>query len=49
MDVFNLDQRLNEAKAQHFKRAIVPSMPQTKLEDIKCFKIDEVSKLIEWM
>ena len=48
-DVFNLDQRLNEAKSQHFKRAIVPSVPQTPLEDIKCFKIDEVSKLIEWM
>ncbi len=48
-DVFNLDQRLNEAKAQHFKRAIVPSVPKIDLEEIKCFKIDEVSKLIEWM
>lgn len=48
-DVFNIDQRLKEAQAQHFERAIVPSLPSLKINGIKCFKIDEVSKLIEWM
>ncbi len=48
-DIFNLDQRLKEAKSQHFTKAIVPSKPSEKLDGIKCFEIDEVSKLIEWM
>ena len=48
-DVYNLDLRLNEAKSQHFTKAIVPSIPSEKTEGIKCFKVDEVSKLIEWM
>jgi len=48
-DIFNLDQRLKEAKSQHFTKAIVPSKPTEKIDGIKCFEIDEVSKLIEWM
>ncbi len=48
-DIFSLDQRLKEAKSQHFTKAIVPSIPSEKLSGIKCYKIDEVSKLIEWM
>ncbi|WP_458701354.1 DNA repair protein RadA [Sulfurospirillum sp. 1307] len=48
-DVYNLDIRLNEAKSQHFTKAIIPSLPSEKIEGIKCFKVDEVSKLIEWM
>ncbi len=48
-DIFSLDQRLKEAKSQHFTKAIVPSIPTEKMSGIKCFKIDEVSKLIEWM
>ena len=48
-DIFNLDLRLKEAKSQHFEKAIVPSLPLETISGIKCFSIDEVSKLIEWM
>lgn len=48
-DVFNLEQRLKEAKAQHFNKAVVPSPLATQIDGIKCYKVDEVSKLIEWM
>ncbi|MBV5279054.1 MAG: DNA repair protein RadA, partial [Campylobacteraceae bacterium] len=48
-DIFNLDIRLKEAKAQHFEKAIVPSLPLEQISGLKCFNIDEVSKLIEWM
>jgi DNA repair protein RadA/Sms len=48
-DVFNLDQRLKEAKSQKFSKALVPSLPQQQTEGIKCYKVEEVSKLIEWM
>jgi DNA repair protein RadA/Sms len=48
-DIFNLDVRLKEAKSQHFEKAIVPSMPLETIEGIRCYAIDEVSKLIEWM
>jgi DNA repair protein RadA/Sms len=48
-DVYSLDLRLKEAKSQHFTKAIVPSTPSEKIDGIKCFEVDEVSKLIEWM
>lgn len=48
-DIFNLDLRLKEAKSQHFEKAIVPSLPLEPLAGVKCYPIDEVSKLIEWM
>ena len=48
-DVFNLDVRLKEAKSQHFTKAIVPTLPIEQIEGIKCYNIDEVPKLIEWM
>lgn len=48
-DIYNLDIRLKEAKSQHFKKAIVPSLPLEELDGIRCYNIDEVSKLIEWM
>ncbi|MBL0702958.1 MAG: DNA repair protein RadA [Sulfurospirillum sp.] len=48
-DIFSLEQRLKEAKYQHFTKAIVPSKPTKNIKGIKCFEIDEVSKLIEWM
>lgn len=47
-DVYSLDTRLKEASTQQFKKAIVPSRPSEKT-DIKCFIVDEVSKVIEWM
>ena len=48
-DIFNLDQRLKEAKTQQFTKAIVPSKPLESVTGIKCFEVEEVSKLIEWM
>jgi DNA repair protein RadA/Sms len=48
-DIFNLDLRLKEAQAQHFEKAIVPSLPLEPIKGVKCYPIDEVSKLIEWM
>ncbi|MDX1808345.1 MAG: DNA repair protein RadA [Sulfurospirillaceae bacterium] len=48
-DVYSLDVRLKEAKSQHFKKAIVPTLPIEEIADLKCYSIDEVPKLIEWM
>lgn len=48
-DIFNLDLRLKEAKSQHFEKAVVPSLPLESIDGVKCYNIDEVSKLIEWM
>ncbi len=48
-DIPNLDTRLKEAKSQHFKKAITPTIPMEKIDDLKCYSIDEVPKLIEWM
>ncbi|PID47022.1 MAG: DNA repair protein RadA [Proteobacteria bacterium] len=46
--VFNLDQRLKEAQTQHLKKAIIPVKPSHKTA-IKCFEVDEVAKIIDWM
>ena len=48
-DIFNLDLRLREAETQGFTRALVPKKPLEAQKHIKCFSVDEVSKLIEWM
>ncbi len=48
-DIFNLDLRLKEAKLQNFTKAIVPKSPIKKVEEIKCYEVKEVSKLIDWM
>jgi len=41
--------RLREASTQGFTRAIVPKKPIEAQKGIKCYEVDEVSKLIEWM
>lgn len=43
-----LDIRLKEALSQGFERAIVPQKPSQKL-GIKCFEVNEVTKVLEWM
>ena len=47
-EIFNLDQRLKEAKTQKFKNAIIPAKP---IEDsgIKCFVVNELTQVLEWM
>ncbi|WP_200762227.1 DNA repair protein RadA [Nitrosophilus alvini] len=47
-DIHMLDNRLKEAAMQGFKKAIVPSKP-LESAGIKCYKVEEVSKIIDWM
>jgi len=47
-EIFNLDQRLKEAKAQKFKNAIVPSKP-LDAQGLKCFVAGDITQVLEWM
>jgi DNA repair protein RadA/Sms len=46
-DVPSLDQRVKEAASLGFSKAVVPSKPLE--ENIKCYEVKEVEKLLEWM
>ncbi|WP_299028930.1 DNA repair protein RadA [uncultured Campylobacter sp.] len=47
-EIFNLDQRLKEAKTQKFKNAIVPSKP-LDVQGLKCFVAGDITQVLEWM
>ena len=47
-EIFNLDQRLKEAKTQKFKNAIVPSKP-LDAQGLKCFVACDITQVLEWM
>ena len=47
-EIFNLDQRLKEAKTQKFKNAIVPSKP-LDAQGLKCFVAGDIAQVLEWM
>ena len=47
-DVHMLENRLKEAQSQGFKKAIIPSKPNESSK-IKCYVVDEVSKIVDWM
>ena len=47
-EIFNLDQRLKEAKTQKFKNAIVPSKP-LDAQGLKCFVAGDTTQVLEWM
>jgi DNA repair protein RadA/Sms len=47
-EVPSLMQRLKEAETQGFQKAIVPTAPIEEV-DIKCYVVNEVSKIVEWM
>ena len=47
-EIFNLDQRLKEAKTQKFKNAIVPSKP-LDAQGLKCFVVGDITQVLEWM
>ncbi|WP_172197921.1 DNA repair protein RadA [Campylobacter sp. RM16188] len=47
-EVFNLDQRLKEAKTQKFKNAIIPSKPLDN-QGLKCFTTSDITQVLEWM
>ncbi len=46
-EVYGLDTRLKEAHLQQISRALVAKKPSEK-QSVKCYEIDEVSKLLEW-
>lgn len=45
-DVFSIDMRLKEAQAQGIQKAVIALKPNINL-NLKCFPVDEVSKMIE--
>ena len=47
-EVFNLDQRLKEAKTQKFKNAIIPSRP-LDAQGLKCFYAKDIVQVLKWM
>lgn len=47
-EVGNIDTRLKEMESYGFNKAIVPKKPNSKTS-IKCFEVDEVTKVIDWM
>ena len=46
-EVSSMDIRLREAQSHGITKAIVAKKPKSKLKDIKCFELDEVTKVIE--
>lgn len=48
-EVSNIENRLKEAASQGFTKAITPKLPKNLKSPIKCFEINEVAKLIDWM
>lgn len=47
-EVGNLDARLKELSSYGFNKAIVAKLPSSKTP-IKCYEVQEVTKLIDWM
>ncbi len=47
-EVFSLDQRLKEASLQGVTKVLVSKKPKESY-GLKCYSVDEVTKLIEWM
>ena len=48
-EVYNLDQRLREAKSQGFVKAVLPKLPMEEVAGVKCYAVGEVAKLLDWM
>lgn len=46
-EVYSIDVRLKEAASQQITKALIPKKPLEKTA-MKCYEIDEVSKLLEW-
>ncbi|MDE5591741.1 MAG: DNA repair protein RadA, partial [Helicobacter sp.] len=47
-DVPNIEQRLKESLSLGINKAILPKKPNQKI-DIKCFEVQEVTKILNWM
>ncbi len=48
-EVSNIENRLKEAASQGFKKALTPKLPKNMKTNVKCFEVNEVAKLIDWM
>lgn len=48
-EVSAIENRLKEAASQGFKKALVPKLPKNLKTTVKCFEVNEVVKLIDWM
>ncbi|MGE4399768.1 MAG: DNA repair protein RadA [Campylobacterales bacterium] len=48
-EVSAIENRLKEAASQGFKKALVPRLPKNLKTNIKCFEVNEVVKLLDWM
>ncbi len=48
-EVSNIENRLKEAASQGFKKAVTPKLPKNIKTNVKCFEVNEVAKLIDWM
>jgi DNA repair protein RadA/Sms len=46
--VFQTDSRLRELATHGITKAIVPKKPPQS-HGVKCYSVDEVTKLIDWM
>ncbi|MEA2017219.1 MAG: DNA repair protein RadA [Campylobacterota bacterium] len=45
-DVYSMESRLNESSSQGITKAIIATKPSTKT-NLKCFEVDEVTKMLE--
>lgn len=48
-EVSGIENRLKEGASQGFKKALVPRLPKNLKTNIKCFEVNEVVKLLDWM
>ncbi len=48
-EVSSIENRLKEAASQGFHKALVPKLPKNLKTSIKCFEVNEVVKLLDWM
>ena len=46
---YQIESRLKEAISHGFKKAIIAKKPNNPLSSIKCYEVDEVAKLLDWM
>lgn len=46
---YQIEPRLKEAHTHGFKKAVIAKKPQNQPTGIKCYEVDEVVKLLEWM
>ena len=48
-EIYGLENRLKEAATQNFTKAITPALPNNKIDRIKCYVVNDINKVIDWM